>query len=267
MNRQKLFALCIALLCTSLIPACGGGGGQPQSGFKTMGRRWVSVLGGGVSLRQPHQHSGPMDTRQRKPGRQRHLLRVASLRRPVPGRQREGSGALEHRRGNTGRWVECIGYLTPNIRDVTANSTQYSECLIAGVVFPMWMAPESIDLQAPPATFEIMSGKKRLDTTYGMPYIEYIDEYTGRVIGSTTATSMGLDGSSLQANMPNLSLVRSGVYHVLVSNIRADGSHEYVGTTTVECYGRDGTYEDPPDPGPCGCPPNHMACLPCGPQM
>lgn len=147
---------------------------------------------------------------------------------------------------------------------MTANSTQYSECLVPGVVFPLTMSPSSIDLQAPPTTFE-MSGK-RLDATYGLPFIEYVDEYTGRVIGSTTATSMSLDGSSLQANMPNLSSVFTGTYHVLVSNIRADGSREYVGTTTVECYGRDGTYELPPDPGPCGCPSNHMACLPCGPQ-
>jgi hypothetical protein len=77
---------------------------------------------------------------------------------------------------------------------------------------------------------------------------------------------LGFDGGSLQANMPNLSAVFSGNYHVLISNVRADGSREYVGTTTVECFGRDGDYEEPPDPGPCGCPPNHMACLPCGPQ-
>jgi len=62
--------------------------------------------------------------------------------------------------------------------------------------------------------------------------------------------------------MPDLSSVYSGEYTVLVSNIRSDGSLEPVGTSTVECYGRDYVYDPPPDPGPCDCPPA-LPCLPC----
>jgi hypothetical protein len=263
MNRQKLFALCAALLCASVIAACGGGGGQPQSGFKTMGRRWVQSLGGGVvfvsgtNIRgQWLQDNGSAVGTVTSFGPLLCLGPCPVANARVPARWNIVAGLP---------FGECIGYLTPNVRDVTANSTQYSECLIPGVVFPMFMTPESIDLQAPPTTFQVMTGKKRLDATYGMPRVEYIDEYSGRVIGTTTATSMGLDGSSLHANMPNLSAVFSGYYHVLVSNAKADGTYEYAGSSTVECYGRDGTYEEPPDPGPCGCPSNSMACLPCGP--
>ena len=260
MNRQKLFALCAALLCTSMIAACGGGG-QPQSGFKVMGRKWVQVAGGGVRIVSPtsiqgqwiHDNGsavgnvysfGPLLCGSPCP--------IANAR--VPARWHIVAGLPQ---------AECIGYLTPNTRDVTAGSTQYSECLTFGVVFRVNMTPESIDLQAPPTTFQMYG--KGISSIDGMPLIEYVDEYTGRVIGSTTATAVSPEGGWLQADMPNLSSVFSGTYSVLVSNVRADGSREYVGTSTVECYGRDGTYEEPPDPGPCGCPPNHMACLPCGP--
>lgn len=264
MNRQKLFALCAALLCTGVIAACGGGGGgQPPSGFHVMGRKWVQVAGGGVRFVSPTSIEG-----QWIQNNGNAVGSVTSFGPLLCGGPCPVANARVPARWNIVAGLpggECIGYLTPNVRDVAAGSTQYSECLTFGVVFPVNMSPSSIDLQAPPATFQMYGkGIGRID---GTPFIEYVDEYTGRVIGSTTATMVSAEGGWLQANMHNLSAVFSGTYAVLVSNIRPDGSRVYVGTTTVECFGRDGDYEPPPDPGPCGCPPNqNMACLPCGPQ-
>jgi hypothetical protein len=51
MNRQKLVALCMLLLCVSAIIGCGGGGGGgQQSGFRARGERYVAVLGGGYQM-------------------------------------------------------------------------------------------------------------------------------------------------------------------------------------------------------------------------
>jgi hypothetical protein len=260
MNRQKIVALFFAFLSTCAVASCNGGGGQPQSGFKTMGRKWVQVVGGGFRFVSPTSIRG-----QWLHDNGNAVGNVTSFGPLLCGGPCPVANARVPARWNIVAGLpggaECIGYLSNNDRNVTANSTQYSDCVTFGIVFPLHMSPASIDLQAPPATFHI-SGK-RLNATNGLPFIEYVDEYTGRVIGSTTATSVSLDGSSIEANMPNLSLVFSGTYSVLVSNIRPDGGREYIGTTTVECYGRDGGYEDPPDPGPCGCPSNSMACLPC----
>jgi hypothetical protein len=156
--------------------------------------------------------------------------------------------------------LECIGYLTPHERDVTHNSLQISRCVTFGVVFPFSSSPTLIDLQGPPVTFE-MTGEN-LTTEYGMPYIEYRDPYTGNLVGATTATAVSPKGGWLQATTPDLSSVYDGVYNILVSNIRADGSLEPVGAATVECTGRPYTFEPPPDPGPCGCPPD-LPCMPC----
>jgi hypothetical protein len=106
-----------------------------------------------------------------------------------------------------------------------------------------------------------MTGEN-LTTDYGMPYIEYRDAYTGNLIGATTATAVSGNGTWLQASVPDLSAVYDGVYNVLISNVRVDGSLEPVGMTTIECTGRSHSYDPPPDPGPCGCPPD-QECLPC----
>jgi hypothetical protein len=156
--------------------------------------------------------------------------------------------------------AECIGYLEPTERDVTAGSRQISRCVVSGIIIPFSVSPSSINLQAPPVTVE-MTGSG-LSTAYGMPYIEYIDSYSGSLVGSTTATAVSADGTWLQATTPDLSSVYSGTYTMLISNVKADGSLEYVGSATVDAWGRDGYYEPPPDPGPCGCPPDGP-CMPC----
>jgi hypothetical protein len=259
MNRQKLVVFSAIFFCASVISGCGGGGGgNPQSGFKARGDKYVQVVGGGFRFVSATSIQG------------NHLFDNGSAVGSVMSFGPTLSfGDLPVNGGRVpARWnifaglpqAECIGYLEPTQRDVTVGSTQVSRCVTFGIIFPFASAPSVIDLQAPAATFE-MTGEN-LSTAYGMPYIEYVDQYTGQIIGGTTATAVGSKGAWLQAAMPDLSSVYSGTYNVLVSNVMADGSREYVGTSTIVCYGRDIPYEPPPDPGPCGCPPD-LPCMPC----
>jgi hypothetical protein len=114
------------------------------------------------------------------------------------------------------------------------------------------MAPESIDVNAPPATATFTG--EGLDTTYGMPTIEFYDEY-GTFFNQTTASTVSADGTSLQAAVPSLAGLYSGTYTIVIVNATADGSRNAVGTASVWVYGNDMLPPPPdplPDPNPCG---------------
>ena len=258
MKNTKLVLYSIIFVCSVFFASCSGGGSQVQSGFTAFGERWVQVAGTtnyvyvsatNISGQWLSDYSGAT-------GNVRSFSFLCLGPCPieggrVPARWNIVAGTPQ---------LECIGYLEPNQRDVTLNSTQVSRCVIPGIIFPFAPSPGSVNLQTPPTTVE-MTGES-LTTDYGMPYIEYRDTYTGALIGATSATSVSAKGTWLQAAMPDLSSVYSGVYTILVSNVRADGSLEPVGSSTIECYGRDYPYDPPPDPGPCDCPPD-SPCLPC----
>ena len=260
MKNTKLVLFSMIFVCCAFFASCSGGGSNVQSGFRVFGEKYVQVFGGGFMFVSPTSIQG-----NRLFDYSGATGNVSSFGPLLCG----GPCPIEGGRAPA-RWnivagtpiVECIGYLTPNERDVALNSTQVSQCVTRGLVFPFAAAPGLVDLQAPPATFE-MTGEN-LSSTYGMPYIEYRDPYTGNLIGATTATYVSEKGSVLQAAAPNLSSVYDGVYNVLISNVRADGTLEPVGTSTIVCTGRPYTYEPPPDPGPCGCPPD-QPCMPCEP--
>jgi hypothetical protein len=259
MKKTKLVLLLTIFVCCAFFASCSGGGGQvQQSGFTAFGERWVQVAGTNtfvfvsptnISGQWQFDHSGAT-------GEVRSFSLLCLGPCPieggrVPARWNIVAGTPQ---------LECIGYLEPTQRDVTLRSFQNSRCVIFGVVFPFAPTPGQIDLLAPPATFE-MNGEN-LSTQYGMPYIEYRDPYTGNLVGATTATAVSGKGGWLQANTPDLSSVYDGVYNILVSNIRADGSLEPVGSSSIVCTGRPYPIEPPPDPGPCGCPPD-LICMPC----
>jgi hypothetical protein len=248
MNKQKLFMLCVTVLLCVVVSACGGGGGQ-TNGFKVKAEKYVRRSDGGLMfitttvVRADWQfdYSGATGSVYHfGPALCTGPCTVANGRVPA-------------------RWIitagvpgECFRQITNPNMDVSAGQTKIAQCEVFGIVFVFSANPSPIDLQAPPATLE-MTGSN-LTTTYGMPRIEYIDPYTGNLIGTATATSVSGDGSWLQAPTPDLSGVYSGSYSILISNVTSDGSYEYVGTATMDAYGRDGSYENPPpDPDPCGC--------------
>jgi len=128
-------------------------------------------------------------------------------------------------------------------------------------VFAFVMAPEAIDVNAPPATASFTG--QGIDTTYGMPTIEFYDEY-GTFFNQTTATAVSADGTWLQAAVPSLAGLYSGTYTVVIVNATADGSRNAAGTATVWVYGNDMPPPPPdPDPDPCPMPTNGEPALEC----
>ncbi|HVG17491.1 MAG TPA: hypothetical protein VNI02_00450 [Blastocatellia bacterium] len=98
-------------------------------------------------------------------------------------------------------------------------------------------SPSSVYLPSPPTSGTITG--QRFDATYGMPRVDYYDS-DGYLIGSAYATFVASNGTSLQANMPNLSDVHSGTYKVKVVNKRSDGRYlNLVGSATMTGWGRD----------------------------
>ncbi|MGB7926435.1 MAG: hypothetical protein WCF57_24560 [Pyrinomonadaceae bacterium] len=94
-----------------------------------------------------------------------------------------------------------------------------------------------------PPTSGTVTGQS-FDATYGMPKVEYFDS-NGYLVGSVNATSVATGGTSLQANLPDLSNVYSGTYQVKVTNKRSDGYYlNKVGSATMTGWGRDRTDSD-----------------------
>lgn len=98
-------------------------------------------------------------------------------------------------------------------------------------------SPASVYLPSPPATGTVTG--QSFQTTYDMPRVDYFDG-NGYLVGSAPATSVSGDGTSLQANMPNLSNAYSGTYQVRVTNKTSEGYYSHiVGSATMTGWGRD----------------------------
>jgi len=108
--------------------------------------------------------------------------------------------------------------------------------------FALTASPSSVYLPSPPVTGTITG--QGFDTTYGMPMVEYFDS-NGYFCGAVYATAVSSDGTSLQANMPNLTYVYSGTYQVKVINKTYTGYYlDIVGSATMTGWGRDRTDSD-----------------------
>ena len=119
----------------------------------------------------------------------------------------------------------------------------------AGSVFAM--SPSEIDINAPPATATFTGDG--VNTTYGMPTVEFYDEY-GTFFNQTTASAVSADGTWVQAAVPSLAGLYSGTYTIVIVNATADGSRNALGTASVWVYGNDMPPPPPdplPDPDPC----------------
>jgi len=264
MKKKRAYVLCASFLCAVAVAIAGcGGNNPPQPGFNVVGEKYVEVFGGGFMFVTFTTIRGNWVSDNGSAVGTTTSFGPQLCNGPCPVSQGRVPATWNIVAGIPG--AECVFYREPTQRNVTSGSTQKSRCVTGGIIFPFSVSPNSINLQAPPATVD-MTGQG-LNTTYGMPSVEYVDQYTGQVLGSATATAVN-GGTWLRAPVPDLSSVYSGTYNILISNATSGGGREYVGTATVSCYGRDGWYEPPPDPDPnpdpdqCGCPPN-MPCMPC----
>jgi hypothetical protein len=152
------------------------------------------------------------------------------------------------------------GFLTSSLV-VRDNQTNVLQCDLRGTRFTA--APDSIDLNAPPPSITLIGSG--LSMQYGMPVVEYYDEY-GTFIGQATASSCAGDGSWLQSATPSLSGAYSGAYTVVITNAAGDGSRVVVGTAFLALFGNDYP-PPPPDPLPDPCYPTNgdLPALECGP--
>ena len=128
---------------------------------------------------------------------------------------------------------------TFKVRKFSWNCSFLQSLVIFGSVFnvPLAASPASINLLSPPASGTVTGHS--FDATYGPPTVDYFDN-NGYLVGSVYATSVSSDGTSLQANLPDLSYVYSGTYQVKVTNKRYDGHYlNIVGSATMTGWGRD----------------------------
>lgn len=107
-------------------------------------------------------------------------------------------------------------------------------------------APDSIDVQAPPATLTING--QGIDATCGMPTLDFYDE-NGTIVAQTTATEVASDGTWVSAATPYMdaSSYYGGTYTIGVNNAMPDGTSNPVGYAAVWLYNSN----PPPPPDPC----------------
>lgn len=233
MKRIAAFSIYIALATLTMAFSCGGG--DPNAGFKVK----VLVNANGVDTLQ----SG-------------HL--VADF---LSATSSTTSGTITHFDQNVGftqlsgakvpsRWRFTITFFTcfffPNTqveeRNVNRNDVVDLRCA-SNSAGNFTASPNPVDAFNPPATGTIYG--QGISSTYGMPRVEYFDEY-GNSVASQKATAVAADGTWLQGAVPDFTSAYSGSYTLLIKNVRADGSKYIIGAATVTVYAND---PPPPDPG------------------
>jgi hypothetical protein len=233
-----------AMITMATVIDCGGGGSTPTVGFKARGENWFLGSGGYQFLSGASIQGDWLYNNGSTHGNTLHFLAFTN------------SGATYNIADGRvpARWRifvpgPCLQHLDASDRDVTAGSTQRDRCVVAFA--SLTADPSSINLASPPAAVTIGGGG--FSAAYGMPIVEYYDEYSGVLVGSATAFSIAGDGSSLQAYTPDLTGVYTGSYNVVVSNIGADSSPSIVGVAWFSACCIDPPPPDPPpDPPPCG---------------
>jgi len=151
------------------------------------------------------------------------------------------------------KWVEhngpCAGqFITFAVKQ---HDIQPLDCDETGTIplrAPFSPDPASIDLESPPAIVTVNGGG--MDTTYGMPVVDFYDE-NGTLVARTTAHEVGWDGTMLRVYTPDLSSAQTGSFVLFVSNVTADGSLSEIGVLGIGVYTPEPPPPPPPDPDPC----------------
>lgn len=143
--------------------------------------------------------------------------------------------------------VETTGFTAPlGTTDIFCPRT-------IGIFFTV--APDTIDVQAPPASITIYG--QGISTAYGMPVIEFWNEY-GTVVAQTTATEVAPDGTWARGNIPSMdtSNMYGGAYTIGVNNVVAGGGYDTIGYASMSVTNSNPPpLPDPePEPTPEPCP-------------
>jgi hypothetical protein len=244
----KVVFVLAALLTLGTVINCGSSSPSPTpvTGFKAVGEQWFLgsdgqfhfLSGTSVSGTWLNDTGSPTGTRTSFAGftNSGAFMPIPDGRVPANWRILANNGA-------------CFQVLEPSVRNVTVGSTQLARCVVSTLFF-LTASPSSINLASPPSTVSIGGGG--FTSTYGMPIVEYYDQYSGVLLANTTASSVSGDGSSLEVVTPSLTDVYTGGYNIIVSNKLSDGSSTMVGIASFSACCVDPPPPDPPDdPPPC----------------
>lgn len=134
----------------------------------------------------------------------------------------------------------CVEYIAVQATDL-CSGVSFTRI---GRTNAFFASPLSINLAALPATVTLTG--EGIDTTYGMPLVQYYDS-TGNLVGSTMATTVASDNTWIQGNTPDLSGAYNGDASIQISNKLEDGTWSYpVGSAPVTVFGG---ADPPPDGG------------------
>jgi hypothetical protein len=133
----------------------------------------------------------------------------------------------------SGGWGQCNGASTSG--GLNRGVENYVFCFIGqGFGFHSQIFPTSLSTTG--AAVEFMVTGVGLNTSYGMPTLQFFNEY-GTLAAQTQATEMAPDNTYLKAWSGCLSGLPSGHYTVNVVNATADGVGQVVGSSSVRLYG------------------------------
>lgn len=137
--------------------------------------------------------------------------------------------------------IPCVGGIHTVERNVHIGEMESLPC--EAVVFPITIAPNTVDANSPPSTIQIQA--EGASDTYGAPQIAILDEF-GNLKASVTTTVTNIGKGQLEFTPPSMGTYSNGVYQLTVNNITSTGSWDVVGAGEVSIYGN----TPPPGPNP-----------------
>jgi hypothetical protein len=168
---------------------------------------------------------------------------------PCPDRKVPGLWELAFTSGR------CVGVHDITDFEIEAGSQVGWKCEVHFQRF--FFSPESIDVNSPPGTVQLTGDG--ITATYGMPVIQFINTWTGEIVGTATASGVAPDGTWVVAPTPYLGSATSGEYAAVLYLVDASGSLVGLGGDILTLYGNDPPPPPPPEDNGCGTDENGIA--------
>jgi hypothetical protein len=227
-NKVKLL---VALLLTlmAVLTGCSTGGSNnfPNPGFTLQTQRVNSL---GIPTNVPGVVISGVNNRPPDPGY------TGTIRQFPPTQSSYNSALVPVRDGVAPAFWAITSHTIPFCGGQTAfggvRPGEVSEvvCFQSSFNFPSSFAPSLVNAEAPAVTWTITGAN--MNTTYGMPAVQYYDA-AGNLVCQMQATAIGGDGSWISGSTEGLQYLPSGNYGVQVWNATADGAGEFCGVASV----------------------------------
>lgn len=234
MKRNLIITL---VLCVAgLISACGGGSNNdPNIGFFIRADRIETSQTTGTSIRLPAimQVKGeflePQGTIQGTLG-DFNFVTILSHQH-FPGRKVPAKWRFTYfEQPPPGRFAcNPLGGVTE--RNVNPGETEPLVC--NAMSFPIIASPSIIDGQTPPSKIDIQA--EGISNTHGAPQVAIFNE-RGELNATMPATIIIMGKGQVQVDTPAMNQFRNGLYQISISNVRADGSWDVIGSAGITFF-------------------------------